>query len=531
VNGARSRRVAATLIAALVLLSTAACGGDERSATDRPRPTTVTVDSWWTSPTLDPVSRYSPGPDSILGLTNDGLVGFRRAAGEAGDELVADLAQSLPASTDGGRTWRATLRPGLHYSTGQPVRASDVRRAIERDFRLRSDGVFALRKLVGANGCDSSPSTCSLADGIVTDDRTGAITFRLVEPDPEFPFVLALPLAYPLPPGTTNERSYVHPLPATGPYVVSSYVPKQELVLIRNPRFHQWSEAAQPAGVPDRIVYRLGVSVSDAIDDVTAGRAVSLIGVTAPDAPSPVDLSSRGTLFLELNTRVPPFDDVRARRAFAVALDRDAALRGGWERGYTPACHLVPPGIPPLTAERCEGKPDPVRARRMVRTSGTQGMSVAVAIEDGSLSRVIVRTLRSIGYRARLAPGAAGTFEDSDNRAQVGLYAWEADYASPANFFGALLTCDAYRPASPENQNGSRFCDPTLDELIAAAVTAGGTNPATAADRWRAVDRFVVRQAPVIPVGFERATGVTSPAARNVVWNPSWGLLVGQVHT
>ena len=42
------------------------------------------------------------------------------------------------------------------------------------------------------------PRTCDLSQGIVTDDTT--ITFNLVEPDPDFPYKLTLPFAYPVPP-------------------------------------------------------------------------------------------------------------------------------------------------------------------------------------------------------------------------------------------------------------------------------------------------------------------------------------------
>lgn len=490
---------------------------------------TVTVDVTWSSLSLDPAWTYSPSTDTVLGLTNDGLVGFRRAGGAAGDELVPDLATSMPVTTDGGRTWTATLRRGILYSTGQPVRASDVRRALERDFRLRSDGLFALRKLVGASGCDSTPATCSLVDGVITDDRRGTIEFRLVDPDPEFPFVLALPLTYPLPPGIPSGWASVRALPATGPYAVSSSIPGERLELIRNPRFRQWSAAAQPRGVADRIVYRFSVPAEEAAQDVAQGRAVSMIGRAHPPAGLTVNhIPDRSTLFLELNTQSAPFADVRARRAFALALDRNALLAaGGMSRYYAPACHLVPPTLPGAADGACPSLAVE-RARRLVRASGTSGASIAVAIDssDRRAGPYVVRTLRSIGYRARLDAAATATFGDSDNRAEVSLFEWRADYPSPANFYNALLTCASFLPDTTENENGSRFCDPRLDELISDAVAEGGINPAAAAERWQAVDRFVVDQAPVIPVGYSADTWTASPSARNVAWNTEWGLLL-----
>jgi extracellular solute-binding protein (family 5) len=86
----------------------------------------------------------------MLSVTNDGLVGYRRAGGPPGDTLVPDLATALPAPVDGGRTYTFHLRPGIRYSTGALVRPEDFRRAIERDFRLNhlggGAGVYAGRR-------------------------------------------------------------------------------------------------------------------------------------------------------------------------------------------------------------------------------------------------------------------------------------------------------------------------------------------------------------------------------------------------
>ena len=82
---------------------------------------------------IDPAVMYST---TVSGITSDGLVGLRRAAGAAGTTLVPDLATAIPAPVDGGKTYAFRLRKGIRYSTGEPVRATDLRRAIERQFRM-----------------------------------------------------------------------------------------------------------------------------------------------------------------------------------------------------------------------------------------------------------------------------------------------------------------------------------------------------------------------------------------------------------
>jgi YVTN family beta-propeller protein len=62
----------------------------------------------------------------MLAMTNDGLVGYRRAGGPADDQLVADLARDLPVPTSDGKIYTFRLRKRIRYSDGQPVRPEDI---------------------------------------------------------------------------------------------------------------------------------------------------------------------------------------------------------------------------------------------------------------------------------------------------------------------------------------------------------------------------------------------------------------------
>ena len=116
--------------------------------------------------------------------------------------MVADLAQALPTPTDGGLTYTFQLRRGIRYSTGRPVRASDIRHGLERSFAVNAgyllkhpppSGADLFGAIVGAPKCLASPRSCDLSRGIVVDDKTGTITFHLRHPDPDFLAKLAMP--------------------------------------------------------------------------------------------------------------------------------------------------------------------------------------------------------------------------------------------------------------------------------------------------------------------------------------------------
>ena len=75
--------------------------------------------------------------NSLQSVVNLALLAFtHNVAGTAGTKIVPALAQSLPAITDGGKTYTFKLRPGIKYSNGQPIKASDVLHAAERDLKI-----------------------------------------------------------------------------------------------------------------------------------------------------------------------------------------------------------------------------------------------------------------------------------------------------------------------------------------------------------------------------------------------------------
>ena len=64
--------------------------------------------------------------------------------------MIPGLAKSLPKITNGGKTYTLTLRKGLKYSDGTPVKASDFTVAVERMFKLNSGGSPFYTDIVGA---------------------------------------------------------------------------------------------------------------------------------------------------------------------------------------------------------------------------------------------------------------------------------------------------------------------------------------------------------------------------------------------
>ncbi len=496
------------------------------------------------SPVLIPSLDTLSGSPAALD-TNDGLVGFRKVGGTDGGELVPDLAVAIPAPTDGGRSYSFRLRPGIRYSNGQLVRPADFRRALERAIVRAPDIAYYYRGIVGAERCVPRPARCDLARGIVGDERARTVTFHLRAPDPDFLYALGLPYAFAVPADTPLKDVGRHAPPATGPYMVGSFDPRTHLTLVRNPRFREWSKAAQPDGYPDRMV----VTPTSPVEGVRAAESgkldlafnvpAELQHAAATRYASQLHVNPlNGVTYLFLNTKVAPFDDLRARRAVSYAADRAAAVRiSARARGAEATCQILPPDFPgyrpycPYTS----GDPrrgvwkaaDLTRARALVAASGTLGMPVEVWVPTSHLGEgpYLAALLRSIGYRARYRDVSMKAFYGHGGppqRVQAGVTSWFADFPAASNYIGFFFACDG-----PGNM--FRFCDRSIDRRISRARALQATDPYLANGMWASLDRAIVDRAPMVPLVAFNEVDMVSRRVGNYQFTPQWGVLPNQL--
>jgi len=231
---------------------------------------------------LDPGLSSLPEGWFVLWNSYLPLIGYRHVSGPAGATLVPYLAEDLPKVSADGRTYRLKLRKGLKYSDGTPVKASDFRASIERDYKLQSPGIGLFSNIEGAEEYFAAlPKGTRPISGITSNDRTGAITIRLKRPQGDFEYVLASEFAALVPASSPAKDASTRPLPATGPYLIESYQPNKEVVVVRNPHFEaRRFDGNVPAGNPDKVTI-------DILDDPAAALTKTLDGQYDYDALQP----------------------------------------------------------------------------------------------------------------------------------------------------------------------------------------------------------------------------------------------------
>jgi peptide/nickel transport system substrate-binding protein len=411
---------------------------------------------------------------------------------------------------------------------------------MERLFRVDAGWKGGYTDIVGAAAC--STAHCDLSRGIVVDDAHRTITFRLTKPDAFFLGSMTSIATAPVPPGTPFHNVGFTPIPGTGPYIVAA-ANKHLIRYVRNPHFVEWSHAAQPDGNPDVIVMHFGLSPTQEVRQVEEGRADwSADGVPGNLLPEVLrrfpgqwhSLVAAETDWLQLNTNMPPFNDIRVRKALNFAIDRAAIVRMyGGGLSATPTCQAIPPGLPgyrpycPYTSRpSADGRwhaPDLARARALVAASGTRGEQITAYswTANGTVCTAVLpytlRVLRGLGYRVGAHFVPRGSHVDW-KAVQIGCYGGE-DF-QPADFVGTF-GCN-----SPANNYG--FCDRRFDAEVQRARSLEGTDPRAASVLLAKLDREATDRAIFLPLVNQHFYDFVSTRVKSWVDDPQFGLVVDQ---
>jgi peptide/nickel transport system substrate-binding protein len=524
-------------------------------AGDAHRGGTLRIVSDLDADSVDPAAASEGEALTIQGLLYDGLIGPKRTGGPSSLELVPNLATSLPHPVDGGKTYTFQLRRGVRYSTGDPVRPADFRHAIERAFAIQPAAADAFGSIRGADTCRKQPGACDLSDGIVADDTQSTVTFHLTRPDSEFLYGLASTAAAAVPSDTP--RRQMESVPSTGAYMVESFSHHDRIVLTRNPYFRAWSAPARPSGYVDRIEWRMGVDLDEAVELVADGEADWFDSVQ-PELPlDRLRIYNAGQLHVYprpatysmfLNTRAAPFDDIAVRRALNFAVDRAEGVRllGGPDEA-TVTCQIHPPNHPnyvpycPYTGGATNSgrweQPDLEQAKRLIAASKTRGTKVevwALAPLFGKVGRYFVGLLDDLGYDATLhierdPSRYFETVAEADREVQIGAVGWFLGGSpSPSGLF-TIYTCASFDRDPLRNLNFSGLCSPRVDRLVRRARAAQTLSPARAAPLWREVERVLVDLAPSVPLANPNAVDFVSGRVGNYRSSPALQLLPDQV--
>lgn len=463
------------------------------------------------------VATLDPGR---LTLSSEAQIVFQLFAGLAEFDsdlnLIPHLARSWQV-LDGGIRYLIHLRDDLHWSDGSRLTASAFEWAWKRNLRA-GPGEYpakALDDIVGARDYREGRSDDAGSVGVIALDET-TLQVRLASPVAYFPYLLALPITYPLPraavEGFGDDWWRAEHFVGNGPFVLREFDPKHRAVIERNPFY-----AGEFGGNVDRMEWLLLHGAEERLQRFLAGEldfaelkpeqmtpdlAASLIS-------TPISLRCSYLTLMPL----PPLADDRVRRALIHALDRQA-IATLWDTEAAGG-GLIPVGMPGHSPEI--GLPyAPELAQRLLAEAGYPGgrgfpTLCGICFFPKLLEEVPRQWRQVLGIEVTLDDGTAENWRRPD--CLIYLHGWVADYPDPDNFMRQASCYEFLR------QRG--WSDARYSELVEAAART--SDRALRLARYRQADRLLVaEQALVIPLGYGAKGDATviQPWVQGVQFSP-----------
>jgi peptide/nickel transport system substrate-binding protein len=407
-----------------------------------------------------------------------------------------------------GKLWTFTLRPGLKFSDGAPVKASDV--------------VASMQRWTSKDSIGRAMTAISAAEWKAVDDNTFTLTLK--EP---FGMVLegmAKPSGFP--PVVMPER--IAKLPTTqpltevlgsGPYIFKrdEWVPGNKVVFVRNPNYVPRNEPANGlAGGKktqfDRVEWYYIPDANSAVAALKKGE-VDLIEQVPPDYINPlrsdgnVKLVPSGSWqgWMVMNQLHPPFNNPKVRQAVLKAVNQDrfmAAMGYPKDMRLTQCATFFICGSANETFAGAEPwrTPDVAKAKELLAQSGYKGEKVVLLVPSdvtylNAEAMMAAQTLRSLGMNVDMQTsdwasiGARRAKKDAPEAGGWNMYVTVAgsfDADSPITNAYLSASCGTALPGWP--------CDKQLDDLRNAWLKE--TNPAR---RKQLLEQFHARAYEALP--------------------------------
>lgn len=516
----------AAVVAAGLALVASACGGGSSSgssnttsapAAGKTFPTLKVA--WGTTDYFDPGLSYRLESWQLFQDVYLGLVVKAHVSCQTDNctKIEPGLATTTGTVTDGGKNFKFTLRKGIKYSNGEPVKASDFKATIIRDFKLNSPGIGFFSNIVGVDACEANPTSCSDISGIVTDDKAGTVEIKLKTPESDFLYVLSIPFTAIVPASTPQKDTENPPPAAAGPYYITNYNPSKSFTVKRNPYWKKNEITAVPNGNPDTIQGTMTDDQSQSAQLVASGQAMYDENVLPVDrlafykkkySDQIKFFTTPSTYYFFMNQQLAPFNNLKARQAVNYAIDRQQLvnLRGGLG---VPTWNFLPPSYPQYKKLTPTPYPyDLQKAKQLVQQSGTAGQKVTIytisdVAVDLSTGEYLQSQLNKIGWKATLKPIAGANYftivGNQSTKAQIGFTDWFEDYPYPSDWFNILLNGEHIKPVHNNNYGNVNIKSlnkeiDRLDSLPPSEALSASTNSA-----WAKVDKAFSDNAATVP--------------------------------
>jgi peptide/nickel transport system substrate-binding protein len=517
----------------------------------------MAVSSDWDS--VDTGDTYYGMSWNILRLYARSLVMFKPKPGAEGNQLTADLAETLGVASDGGKTWTYKLRAGVKFEDGTDIKCADVKygvlRSLDKDVLVNGYTYFNDFLDLGdylspykQPGKDTTAITC-------TDDRT--IVFHLKVAFGGFDYFAMLPATAPVPQAKDTGVKYKEHVVSSGPYKFETYESGKGFTLVRNTAWDATTDPNRKA-LPDKYDIKLNVNADDidqqiiagTLDVDIAGTGVQLANLnnvlSTPDLKARADNPFIARLwYTSINPKMAPLDNIECRKAVMYAADRtgyQAAYGGAFAGGDIPT-GLMPPMIPGFQPNldpynsAPTNKGDEVKAKAALTACGKPtGFAINMAYraerpKEKATAESLQQSLGKVGITLTLKPIATKDYfslyagkpsyrNDPVNGFGLMTNGWGADWNDGYGFLSQIVDSRVIRESG--GSSNLSVIIPEVDTLLDKAIAE--PNVTLREPIWGQIDKRVMEEAVILPGVWAKAILLRSKNTANVFVNEAFGM-------
>jgi oligopeptide transport system substrate-binding protein len=479
---------------------------------------------------LDPqVSTGQPEARIYVALY-DGLTEYHPETGQA----IASLAERWEPNHDNS-AFTFHLRPNARWSNGDRLTAHDIvysmRRGLAPEFAARS--AYLAYYIQGAQAYNEGKGKVEDVGVEAVDDRT--VTFRLTQPVPFFPGLVAHQFFRPVPRKAIEQHGQEWTKPehivTSGAFTLQTWRSYDRLVLVRNPMF--WDAASVKL---DQITFYPLEDATTMMNLYKAGEVDAVYNHVPPASwvdrlrtmKDYMDEPECAVDYYMFNTTKVPMNDLRVRKAFNMAIDRGALA--AYQRNVKPNTGFIPedifPGYP-----RPEGDSfNPQRARELLAEAGYHDGSGNYDPSKFPVSLVEL-TYNTTERNRQIAEFVQAQWKQNlrltvpiknmewktflDHRAKleysgIARAGWVGDYMDPYTFLDLFTT--------KTGDNGTGWFDPKYVSIVREANRQ--SDPKKRYTMLAQAERMLLDAQPIIPLTTNATNWVKKPYVKGMYPNP-----------
>jgi peptide/nickel transport system substrate-binding protein/oligopeptide transport system substrate-binding protein len=490
------------LMGTIALLASACGTSTSNGPTDKAKDQTLKI-GWATGggpdiTTLDPAQCSDTSCGPLESMLFDGLVTLDKNL-----NVIPWAAKGWTISSD-GLTYTFTLQPNQKFSDGTAVKPSDFAWSMDRSANpcLGSQLSYYLSTIKDASAFSGETCTAGqpvgaittlVGDSIIPDDSANTLTIKLAQPAAYFLAALTYSTSFAVEKSAVSgddlgkDDTWLDNLAkgatgqgGSGMYYVSAWDHQGVLTFKANPNW--WGKKPNISEVDFKLFSSTDTEYSTYQTDQTLAYTDTIPVDQIAAAKSLPDYHEQATLIIGgfmMNWKVAPFDDVNARKAFCLAVNRDQLNQSIAKGTQIPNWHVVPKGMPGYNAnlKGIDGAPtsgDQTKAKaywaQYLAAHGNKvppiKLSFNLSSNTAKLSAEAYQATwnQLFGINATIDQTAWKTILQQEQAKTLQLYrfGWAADYPDPEDWLTLLFSTD-----SPYNQQNASI--PEADALMKQA--------------------------------------------------------------